>query len=88
MRRGYQDTSFLTELLEKMCQKAESDMHVPQKFDIFNLMTKEEEELATTCYGHIHLGQRFSSLVDTGKIKGITKTGKKTKRGCTEYKRN
>lgn len=86
MKKGFQSDKILSPLLDLMCQRAETDGSVPQKFDIADLLTSEEWEI-TINYGHNTLGKRFCSRVETGNVKGICKTGKKTSRGLTEYKR-
>lgn len=87
MKKGFQSDRILSPLLDLMCQRAETDDSVPQKFDIADLLTSEEWEITTTNYGHNTLGQCFCSRVETGKVKGVCKTGKKSSKGRTQYKR-
>lgn len=87
MKKGFQNGAFLCALVDVMCQRLETDTSVPQKFDISDLLTKEEWEDSTTYYGHSTIGALFCRRVETGKVKGVCKTGKKTSRGLTEYKR-
>ena len=87
MKKGFQSEKILSPLLDLMRQRAETDASVPQKFDIADLLTSEEWEITTTNYGHNTLGQRFCRLVETDKVKNVCKTGKKSAKGRTQYKR-
>ena len=87
LRKGFQNYKVLSSLLESMCQRAETDASVPQEFDIADLLTPDEWEQSTTNYGHNTLGQLFCSRVETGNVKGVCKTGKKSPQGRTQYKR-
>ena len=87
MKKGFQDGTFLCALVDVMCQRAERGTSIPERFDISDLLTKEEWDGSTTHYGHITIGALFCRRVETGNVKGVCKTGKKTSRGLTEYKR-
>ena len=87
MKKGFQNGSFLCALVDVMCQRAELDTSVPPEFDIADLLTSEEWEHSTTNYGHNTLGQLFCSCVENGDVKGVCKTGKKSSKGRTQYKR-
>ena len=87
MKKGFQNGTFLCSLVDVMCQKAETDDSVPQEFDIADLLTKDEWEKSTTNYGHNTLGQLFCRRVENGNVKGVCKTGKKSSKGRTQYKR-